>query len=254
MNIKASTSYTIELPSDITVNVLGAFENKVLDLVAIKPHLICIDCSNLKQATSSHVNALWLAYLYCKDADVEICIASPTEQLLRVLKILDLHDLFIFDDDTIRTRMRKAVRSISSEILSAYADEFLAEVGSINEAMGRFKNYLKTLQMDKAVLIELGTVFYEVATNIRQHSGIGEGELIVFTARLHNERLTLVFADSGMPFDLSKRVAAYIPDDAAKSRQSRGFGLEMIRRMTDTISYRRLHDSINVLTLEKGIQ
>ncbi|MEZ5360316.1 MAG: ATP-binding protein [Candidatus Zixiibacteriota bacterium] len=254
MVINDTKVHTVELPSDISVKVLGEFENKILDLVEHKPHLVSIDCSNLGQATSSHVNALWLAYLYCKDAGIEVCISSPTEQLVRVLKLLDLHELFTFDDDTIRTRMRKVVRSISSENISTYADEFPADSENINAAMERFRQYLNGLNIDKAIAIELGTVFYEVATNIRLHSGIKEGELIVFTSRMNDERLTLVFADSGKPFDLTKRVASFVPEHAARSRQSRGFGLEMIHRMTDGLSYRRLHDSINVLTIEKGIK
>lgn len=253
MAINEANKRIVELPSDLSVKVLGEFENRILDLVELKPHLISIDCSRLGQVTSSHINALWLAYLYSRDANVEVCIASPTQSLVRVLKLLDLHDLFMFDDDTIRTRMRKAVRSISSEHKSTYADEFIADIKAINGAMERFRQYLFGIELDREIAIELGTVFYEVATNIRLHSGIREGELIVFTSRLDDEKLTMVFADSGKPFDLSKRVASFVPEEAVRSRQSRGFGLEMIHRMTDNLSYRRLQDSINVLTIEKGI-
>jgi len=248
-----SNALTTEIPSDVTVKVLGGFENTILDMLEQKPFMISIECAHLEHVTSSHINALWLAYLYCKEAGVEICIASPSEGLVRILKILDLHDLFMFDYDTVRTRMRKAVRSISSEYSSTFADEFMATVDDINLALDRFKQYVDTLKNPQILDFELKTIFYEVATNIRQHAGLKENELIVFTARVLDKKLTMVFADSGKPFDLSKKISSFVPEKAAKNRQRRGFGIEMVHRLIESISYRRLDNAINVLTVEKDL-
>ncbi len=254
MEIDISKSITINLPSDISIKKLGGFENTVLDLLEQKPHMISVECGHLEHVTSSHINALWLAYLYCKEAGVEICISSPSEGMVRILKVLDLHELFMFDYDTVRTRMRKAVRSISSEYSSTFADEFVATIEDVNSGMERFLQYVKTLKVSQVIEFELKTIFYEVGTNIRQHSGLDENELIVFTARVIDKNVTIVFADSGKPFDLSKKTSSFLPERAAKQHQKRGFGMEMVHRLVKNISYRRLDDAINVLTLEKDLQ
>ncbi|MCK5125837.1 MAG: ATP-binding protein [candidate division Zixibacteria bacterium] len=254
MEIRAAKLRTVDLPREVSVKVLGVFENEILDMIDEKPDLIAVDCSGLEQVTSSHINALWLAYLYCKEAGVEISIASPSEGLIRVLKLMDLHDLFMFDHDTIKTRMRKAVRSISSEYTSTYADEFMADVDNINLAMVRFLEFIKVYGLTEIAEFELKTVFYEVATNIRNHSGITDKELIVFTARKNESKITMVFADSGKPFDISGFQIGFNPHQAGLSKQKRGFGLELIHRLLSTIDYKRLDNVINVLTLEKELE
>ena len=251
MGIKVAKIISVVAPIEISTKALGIFENHILDIITQKPNLVSIDCSKLEQVTSRHINALWLAYLYCKETGIEVCLSSPTDGLIRVLKILDLYDLFMFDHDTIRTRMRKAVRSISSEYSNTYADEFHPDAEDINRAMAAFGVFLSKLGITSIIEFELKTIFYEVATNIRNHAGLSANELIVFTARINQKRIILVFADSGRPFDLSKSLPPLEPAQAGREGNIRGFGIAMIQRLLDDIYYKRIDDDINVLTLEK---
>ena len=98
---------------------------------------------------------------------------------------------------------------------------------------------------------ELKTIFYEVTTNIRNYSGLKEDELIVFTARPRRDGITLTFADRGLPFNPTTQIDDFNARKAARKKQSRGFGIVMVRRMADRITYVRQAGSTNMLTLEK---
>ena len=67
------------------------------------------------------------------------------------------------------------------------------------------------------------------------------------------ERVSLRFADPGQPFDPTGRKTMFDPRQAIRLKQTNGIGLTMVKRLVDTISYERVGNRLNVLTLEKKI-
>jgi anti-sigma regulatory factor (Ser/Thr protein kinase) len=131
--------------------------------------------------------------------------------------------------------------------------ELRSKIDDISETVVRLHDFLVRLGLPGSYAFDLETVFYEVATNIRRHGGLKESDLISFRVIPAKEHVTLRFADSGLPFDPTGRKSVFDPRQAIRTRQTNGIGLTMIRRLVDTISYERVGNRLNVLTLEKKL-
>jgi anti-sigma regulatory factor (Ser/Thr protein kinase) len=121
----------------------------------------------------------------------------------------------------------------------------------INEALLRFGDHVHTLDLDSDTEFELQTLFYEIATNIRQHGKAKDGEGVQVTLVAQQDKITVSFTDGGPPFDPTQQSVDYDFRQAASTKQTRGFGIALIQRMTDAMTYSRLNDTHNMLTLCK---
>jgi len=251
MQIDYIDTLTLLVPADLSNDAMTHFDRGLKKLLTEDPQTIAFDTSQLKYVTSSHIKLLWQIYNICLDAGVTMKLKSPSPGLVRVLKVLDLYELLTENFESMRPQLRKAVRIESGEIPPPYADEFRADSRSIDEALEGFLKFLRRFTLPEVVIFELRTVFYEVATNIRSHAQMGDDDLVVFTARFEGSKLIMVFADSGIPFDQISSTLDFDPQTASKNGQTRGLGLTLVRRLTDKMSYVRMNDVINVLTLEK---
>jgi len=220
-------------------------------MLADTPRSLQLDCSSLTQVSSRHVNLLWQAHLACTEAGVEMMLHEPSDGLIRVLRVLDLFHFFRLDDTCMVRHLREAAKPALTSGNRAYSDEFTAQPDKIDRAMGGFVEYLQQLRLPDMEAFELRTVFYEVAMNISGHGGIDSQERIVFSAVTDDEKMVMTFADSGVAFDPTVTRPAVDLRAAARGRQRRGFGLAMVSKLTDRMDYVRVHDAINLLTLEK---
>ncbi len=239
------------VPADQSRDSVVAFEARLKKLLLQSPNVIVLDCSQLRHVSSGHISVLWRAQQICLDAGVRALLQSACPGLIRVLRTLDLFELFTSDDLSFRPQLRKAVRLQSGSLADVYVDEFAVDGKSIAKALDSFVQYLQRIEVPQETEYELRTVFYEVAINIQTHGQVSEGDLIVFTARADESKITLVFADSGIPFDPTKHGNGLTLIQAARNGQERGFGLMMVRKLSDQMSYVRVVNAINVLTLIK---
>ncbi len=251
MQIDYVVTPTLLVPADLSDDAVTRFDRGLKELLMGDPVSIALDVSQLEHVTSSHIKLLWQAYHICLDAGVTMELKSLSPGLVRVLKVLDLYELLADDHESIRPQLRKAVQIESGDILHTYVDEFTVDSRSIDEALEGFLKFLRRFALPEVVIFQLRTVFYEVATNIRSHAQMGDEDLVVFLARVEGSKLIMVFADSGVPFDSKGSTADFDPRTASRNGQTRGFGLTLVRRLTDKMSYVRINDVINVLTLEK---
>jgi anti-sigma regulatory factor (Ser/Thr protein kinase) len=183
---------------------------------------------------------LWQAFKSCKNAGIDFDLISPSTEMVRILDVLDLNDHFIS-------------KSTSYKMTGyAYKNVFKADVNSINKALDEFIISLSNFKLKESVTLELKTIFYEIATNIRQHASSGEDELVIFSSKADNNKITLVFEDSSVPFDPEEIETLGDFKSAARNKQVRGLGLSMVRKLSDNMSYIRKYDVINVLTIEKN--
>jgi anti-sigma regulatory factor (Ser/Thr protein kinase)/anti-anti-sigma regulatory factor len=236
------------MPFDLAKDSLLEFEKNLIELIKKRPEAISFDCMKLEHVTSSHIGFLMQAYQRCTDAGIKVHLISPSRGLVQVLRVLDLYDFFSYGQSLDFERAVSVSRKDFSDI---YADEFKTNSESINEATSNFMDFLASFHLPQMIEFELRTIFYEVATNIQTHANIGENESIVFTAKTDDSKINLVFADSGTPFDLTKKYNGIKPEISAKNKQKRGYGLILINKLTNKITYVRENDAINVLILEK---
>jgi anti-sigma regulatory factor (Ser/Thr protein kinase) len=94
----------------------------------------------------------------------------------------------------------------------------------------------------------------EILSNIVKYGhpeGAGEGRVEI-RLRLEAESLEMIILDDAAPFN---PLEAERPDTtlAAEDREIGGLGIEIVRRLMDTIEYDRLDDRQNRLTLRRRL-
>jgi anti-sigma regulatory factor (Ser/Thr protein kinase) len=253
MSVKTERERGILVPADLDEGAREGFFAELEIVLEDKPREIVLDCSLLDHATSGHINMLWEAQTKCEDAGIPMRLHSVRYGLERVLRILDLYDLFTLEqkrpDTTVRARDGHE-RAVPWPVLEI---ELKATMNGISDGLSRFHDFLVRSGLPGSCAFDLEIVFYEVTTNIRRHSGLADAGRITFTATVGHESVSLRFVDAGEPFDPTLRSPLFDPRAAIKTKQTNGIGLTMIQRLVDEISYKRVGDRHNVVTLTRHV-
>lgn len=240
----------IPVPWELGGRAEEQFEKHLSAALETGPPTVVLDCAELQLTTSQHVELLWRACLRCQRGATEVRLQNPSPGLLRVLTVLDLADLFHCAPSPATDETDESITGIGPA-RAKYHDSFQPLAEEIAPAAERFDAFLAPLPVPEMIRFELRTIFYEIANNISQHAGIDAGAPIAFWAEFKFGRIVMVFSDSGREYDPTAAAVDFDARTAAKQRRVRGFGLPMVRRMTDTMSYIRGADGRNILTIVK---
>jgi anti-sigma regulatory factor (Ser/Thr protein kinase)/ABC-type transporter Mla MlaB component len=238
--VETTASAIVYLPVSLLSQDGDRFEAEVLRLLIGGSELLQIDCSQLDQLYSGHVKLMWIALDLCQKHGAALRLVSVRPDVIRILKLLDLLEFFPF--------------RVSDEN-HGYAEAVGPSEQSVNDAISGFVDYLRRIDAPEMVVTDARTIFYEITTNILHHGHLDPVEVIIVTALLtttdsHRE-LIIRFTDSGIPFDSAKPRPQLVPDEAAAEGRKRGFGLVMVERLSDSLSYERYRSTFNVITAKK---
>jgi anti-sigma regulatory factor (Ser/Thr protein kinase)/anti-anti-sigma regulatory factor len=253
MSRETAVRSTLVVPADVDAGSCLAFLGG-LDVLLCQPGIeVVLDCSRMQSASSSQVRILWHARGRCVAAGANMRLAYVGPALDRVLKLLDLRDLFLVE--TSAAPLASEARAVPHRDRSRVVFETTCQITieGIAKAMAAFRSFLVDLDLPDVCVFDLATVFYEIATNIRQHAGLGSDENMSFSAMLENDKVRLRFEDSGRPFDPSCEVPMFDVREAIRRGRNRGIGLVMVGRLMDSVSYRR-SEGRNILLLEKAVR
>ncbi len=242
---------SITVPEDIREEVIKGFYVELSSLLTTSPEEVAVDTSAWKSITSSHIHVLWHAYQRCTENGVRMHLISPSTGLIRVLRVLDLYDLITGGVDDSPNNTKETVRLSTGPGVHKYVDDFGVDLESIDQALKQFMNFLKEFGVSEIIKAELQLLFYEVATNIKCHSRMMRDARVVFCAVTEKTKLIMTFADSGRPYNPNASTADIDVITSGRNRKTRGFGIMMIRKLANRITYVRKFDNMNILTLEK---
>lgn len=241
---------TVLLPVELTEHTPASFQATVDSIILTQPEAITIDCRQVDHLTSSHVKLLWCARIRCAEEGVALRLRTDSEYVWKVLKVLDLAELFIQDEDhdgDPRTR-------VSTDLMGSmevYEDTFKADEKAVACALQRFLDHLKSMAVPIGTQYVLRTLFYEVATNIRLHACTNREEQITFSAFPDSARIVLTFVDGGPAFDPTLFNISDYSYRTNSEEGRRSFGITILQKLADRLDYKRLDDSKNVLILER---
>ncbi|MBU0985478.1 MAG: ATP-binding protein [candidate division Zixibacteria bacterium] len=252
MLTETNSSRSIRIPQDLSDGEVRAFLANVDRVLDNRPPGIVLECVALEQVVSSHINLLWQAYLACKESGTGIKLKNASPGLVRILRVLDLYDFFIEGTGTSKIRLADYVPEEVTARSDSFRCDFPATAEAVDDALTGFLAFLDKLGLPEILKFELRTVFYETAMNIVDHSGLTSDCTIGFEARSNPMKIDLVFRDQGKPFDLSRGKVDFDFKAAARRGQKRGFGIAMIRRLTNEVAYERMAKDTNVLTLTRN--
>lgn len=242
----------IRIPKAINRDSVASVRADLVRTLNSSPGKLLIDCSELEHVVSSHINLLWQIYDSCHQRGVKVRLDGVPDGLLRVLEALDLAEYFCEASSTQPTDIRALQQQASRKLVQGeFTREFAATVPGVADALDGFMLYLEGMGLPAMLKFELKTVFYEIATNIRTHAELTEADRIDFTASCNGEHMELRFVDRGVPFDLTRQDHHLDVSQAARNGQLHGFGLAMINRLSDRMTYSREGDGMNVLIVEK---
>ncbi len=244
---------SLVLPEQLSSDTEHRFDDQLEACLQQRPQAVEIDSSQLGVVTSAHVALLVHIFKTCRQAGIVVRLVSPALDLARVLQVLDLYELFVDGNapDAMLLMSNSTCPNIAAGTEEVYSDEFSADAEGINRATEDFRQALKRLHISPLVASELRTVFYEVATNIRNHACLNCRERVKFESWTTKSRIMMVFTDSGQPFDPTMIPVEMDLTRAATDRQKDGLGIAIIRKLTDRMSYERRDNTTNVLKLEK---
>lgn len=253
MLVKSKKELSLKVPSDMHDETVDEFFAQLDSIIGECPQSLSLDCEQLKNAYSLHVATLWQAFSQCQEASIDVKLTSVTYNLKQTLRLLDLHDLMLgmqIQTEPEIAKDKSIRKALSTEVLQM---EFPANVDSIKESLETFRAYLKSMGTDNLITFELATIFYEVATNIRLHSGLNENQMIKFSSSSSDWTVILCFTDSGKEFNPLEKETPYDPKDAIKQGRRRGLGLILIKRIASSMQYIRGNNNMNTFTIIKNI-
>ncbi|MFZ5980035.1 MAG: ATP-binding protein [Candidatus Zixiibacteriota bacterium] len=251
MLVETGATLVIMVPKILSVPAVDKFYDDLNHGLSQKPSKVELDCSQIDLVTSSHVNLLWEARSSCLNMKIEVKLSFVSPGLVRVLKVLDLYDVFLSAGEAADVMENGVQEDNTAEYKERLNLEFRVEGKAITRALAEFRRFLSKLKIPMKNVIELEIVFYEVTTNIRLHSGLTSDNIIIFNATPSADKLAMRFTDRGKEFDPTTQTSDFDPEMIMKDRKKHGFGLTMITRMTSKMNYERKDGCINILTLEK---
>jgi anti-sigma regulatory factor (Ser/Thr protein kinase)/anti-anti-sigma regulatory factor len=252
MSLEIKKYGLISVPAEIDDDALQAFFDELNLAIGDSPPGIALDCSALEHATSRHINTLWDALTRCESKGVPMRLTGVGYGLRRVLRVLDLTELFTVEYDS-NSESKPAQFLAHGRTPERFEEEFGARIEIVTDVTARLHRFLEQLGLAEIAVFDLATVFYEVATNICRHGGLDRDCKIMFAAMVSPAEITFEFRDGGERFDPTGNTPEFNPHLAIKRGQSRGIGLVMIQRLMDSISYMRIDQKYNVVTLRKRL-
>ncbi len=244
----------IKVPAELTPGTISNLLAAVDDLLQTNPNEVVLDCSRLERITSTHINILWNVRSRCAERRVDLRLDNLHPNFLKVLEVLDLADLFYLHN--VQQHTCSVTRSTVSP--EEYGQELLLRVElspmAVASAMKKLRQHLVRRGVGDREIVELETIFYEVATNIRLHSGLAERDAVDVSVKLNGDEAEFRFIDKGKAFDPTPHKDDFDPSQVINRRQNHGIGVILIKRMTDRMHYERKQGQLNVLTLTKKLE
>lgn len=249
MSLQIDKNCQIHLDPDFAANDGQEFLAELEEILKTSPRDVWFDCGDLERITSRGVGVLWHAHHNCANSGSRLHLEFVAEGVIRTFRVLDLCELFDLEPTAIENRSTPSSGADSNQ--DHYSDTVGISEKGVDKALIRLGQFLHRLELDQTLSMDLQTLFYEVITNIRIHSEIDPGEKVSVDLKINAREATFRFTDPGIPFDPATHPVDYDYARDAKLGQTHGFGLALMRRMADQMTYSREHGTHNVLTITK---
>jgi anti-sigma regulatory factor (Ser/Thr protein kinase)/anti-anti-sigma regulatory factor len=249
MNKPINTTFVVGVPREITAQSTEDFTVALHTILATSPTVVILDCGYIDQVTSAHTKLLWQAHMECSMIGATVSLTSASYYVWKVLKSLDLDSFFVAVEAPGSSSADRRSKG-SMESGNRFEREYCLDEAVVEQTQADFLQFLDSLGVPQADSYVLQTLFYEIATNIRIHSGLEPSQTVHFAAEAEPERILFTFVDSGIPFNpIEADVTSVEQSDARRNRKP--LGLAVMQRLADRLDYRRLDESRNVLVVER---
>ncbi len=134
-----------------------------------------------------------------------------------------------------------------------YSLELEATVDALNQGTGFVVDIAERAGIQKVDLSKINIAVYEACMNVIEHGyEFDPGNIMRIEVVLDNNQLIISIMDHGKSFDFYNR-KGYDVEEAFHEKRDGGFGLFIIQRSVDEISYRSDPEMGNCLVLKKRL-
>lgn len=250
MSVEIENIAVVIVPQDTYTIEKDNFIDAINDIITNNISVIYVECEKLVSITSSHVSLLWEAMQLCKEQNAQLVLRNVSKGIIEVFRVLDLYEFFKFEQNSCSSGDENQTGEIALFVITPHESEFCLTVDNIAREKLKLDQHLKQTPINYNIIYEIETIFYEIATNIRRHAQLKSSDTIQFSLNQMNDSIVLHFIDNGIAFDLTKHENNFKPSQAIKDRMKNGLGILMVKKMSDSIMYKRKENK-NILTITK---
>ena len=122
------------------------------------------------------------------------------------------------------------------------------DMKSVRNMRNKHLEFCEELGLGEEIAWDLVSIADEVYSNVLEHSDATWVEWAMEVDK-NKKSVKLVFRDNGSAFNVTTETAHRVGGSPLLEESHRGMGLAYIKKMSETLTYRRTNDNINELTI-----
>ncbi|UCG61619.1 MAG: ATP-binding protein [Candidatus Zixiibacteriota bacterium] len=245
---------TIRLSESVTRDSQKQLADLVSDLTDRGGKRLHIDCSDLSLLTREHIWLLLQVQTQCQMQGITVILSAPTLTLFNIETLGSL-----IEASSSLTKRPTPQEEPKPGIPPAKAplrleQRFRARASELGNSTREFESFMTRLKIAKVDRYVLRTLYTEAVQNIYRHAGLKDNQEIQVQVERTGKCLSLTFVDEGQEFDPTAEsvLQEHISDPSAVEFPH--FGIKMLKRLADDITYQRSQSGKNVLRIIKELQ
>lgn len=245
---------TVRMPESVSDETHSQLTTLFNELMAQGATQIHVDCSELSVLTHEHIWLLMHVQTQCQMQGINVVLSLPTATLFNIETL----GSFIEASSSLarRSAPKQPVKPavFSAPDMHRLEQSFRARPSELAKSTREFDDFLASLKINKVDRYVLRTLYTEAVQNIYRHAGLKDNQEIQVKVEHTSKCLSLTLVDEGPEFDPTSdsSVNEQISDPTAVEFPH--FGIKMLKRLADDITYNRSQSGKNVLRIIKELQ
>lgn len=243
----------------LSESITGETQKHLMELVqsltsqgATRMH---VDCSDLSRLTREHIWLLMQVQTLCEAQGIAVLLTAPTPTLFNIETLGSL----IEASSSLTKRTAPKVEPVPAPAAPQqdphkFEQIVRASATDIARSTREFESYLGRIGLQKVDRYVLRTLYTEAVQNIYRHAGLRDSQEFQIVVERSDKCISLTFIDEGPRFDPTAESALSEQISDPEVTEFPHFGIKMLKRLADDLTYQRSQSNKNVLRIIKELQ
>jgi anti-sigma regulatory factor (Ser/Thr protein kinase)/ABC-type transporter Mla MlaB component len=245
---------TLRLSETITADTQKQLADRINDLTDRGAQRVHVDCSDLYRLTREHIWLLLQVQTQCQMHGITVILSAPTSTLFNIDTLGSLIEASSSLTKRIAPERTHIPSAPSAKDPQRLNQRFKARAADIAKSTREFESYISSLSLEKVDRYVLRTIYTEAVQNIYRHAGLKDTQEIQIQVDLIGKCLTIILIDEGLEFDPTAESAFNEQLSDPTAVEFPHFGIKMLKRLADDMTYQRNQSGKNVLRITKELQ
>lgn len=246
---------TVKLPEAISRDTQSRLTTLVNNLTERGATRVHIDCGDLSVLTREHIWLLLQVQSHCQMQNITVTLSVPTLTLFNIETLGGL----IEASSSLSKRVMPTQPPVKPSMPAANNPHRLEQIlrasaSELAKSTREFESFLTKLKVEKVDRYVLRTLYTEALQNIYRHAGLKDNQEIQVQVERTGKCISLTLVDEGPEFDPTAESAINDEISDPTAVEFPHFGIKMLKRLADDITYHRSQSGRNVLRIIKELQ